>query len=427
MADRSGSPPPPPSLGSAESPPGRDALAAMLGGLLYILLLVTLREILAPLLVLPLALIALWPLRERAGVRTAMGIGLFLTMVWGLKLYGGLLGPFLLALAVAYLLSPLVARLARRGVPRGLAILVVALPPLLAGVALLLLAGPQVWNQAVTIVNAMPRFATTLLEFLAGLRSRLEGLPFLTIEQRVWIRGLDAQELTALLQQNADGLLRAVAEWGLAFLRQLGTIVGFLGYVVVTPVVAFYLLRDWHPLLTFLEDLIPPARRGGVLAFIAEYDESLGRFFRGQLLEATLVGILTGAGLAILGVPSALLIGVIAGLCNLVPYIGMAISVVPALIVALTMPSPLDGLLRVGGVFAVVQFIDGSVTGPRIVGGSVGLHPVVTMLALAFGGAVLGFAGLLLAVPLAVLFKMLGARLLQRYRASGLYAGAAGR
>ena len=129
-------------------------------------------------------------------------------------------------------------------------------------------------------------------------------------------------------------------------------------------------------------------------------------------------------GLAILGVPSALLIGVIAGLCNLVPYIGMAISIVPALIVALTMPSPLDGLLRVGGVFVVVQFIDGSVTGPRIVGGSVGLHPVVTMLALAFGGAVLGFAGLLLAVPLAVLFKMLGARLLERYRASGLYAGA---
>jgi predicted PurR-regulated permease PerM len=249
-------------------------------------------------------------------------------------------------------------------------------------------------------------------------------LPFLTEEQRTWIHTLDAQELATLLQQNADSLLKAVAEWGLAFLRQLGTIVGFLGYVVVTPVVAFYLLRDWRPLLTFLEGLIPMAQRPGVVAFIEEYDESLGKFFRGQLIEATLVGTLTGIGLAVLGVPSALLIGVIAGLCNLVPYIGMAISIVPALIVALTMPSPLDGLLRVGGVFVVVQFIDGSVTGPRSVGGSVGLHPVVTMLALAFGGAVLGFAGLLLAVPLAVLFKLLGVRLLERYRASGLYGGA---
>jgi predicted PurR-regulated permease PerM len=96
---------------------------------------------------------------------------------------------------------------------------------------------------------------------------------------------------------------------------------------------------------------------------------------------------------------------------------------VPALIVALTMPEPIGGLLRVGGVFLVVQFIDGNVTGPKIVGGSVGLHPVATMLALTFGGAVLGFAGLLLAIPLAVLGKMLMARLLAQYRASAVYGG----
>ena len=230
----------------------------------------------------------------------------------------------------------------------------------------------------------------------------------------------------ALLQENADGLLRALAEWGLAFGRRLGTLLGFLGYLVVTPVVAFYLLRDWRPLLGFLEDLIPPTRRPALVAFIEEYDGSLGKFFRGQLIEATLVGILTGTGLAVLGVPSALLIGVIAGLCNLVPYIGIAISAIPALVVALTMDDPVGGLLREGGVFLVVQFIDGSVTGPRIVGGSVGLHPVVTMLALAFGGAMLGFAGLLLAVPLAVLLKMLGSRLLVRYRQSAVYAGGTG-
>jgi predicted PurR-regulated permease PerM len=122
-----------------------------------------------------------------------------------------------------------------------------------------------------------------------------------------------------------------------------------------------------------------------------------------------------------------LLLGVVAGLCNLVPYIGMVISLIPALVVALTMDQPLAGLLRVAGVFAVVQFLDGSVTGPRLVGGSVGLHPVVTMLALALGGSVLGFAGLLLAVPLAVLGKMLGARLVERYRRSAMYAGGVAR
>jgi len=390
---------------------------------LYVLLLVTLREILAPPLVLPLALVALWPLRDRPGVRAAMTIAVVLTVIWGLKLYGGLLGPFLLALALAYLLAPLVARLERRRVSRGLAILLVALPPVIALVVLLLLTGPQVWNQAVTLVHAIPRFAATVLDFLAGVRSRLERLPFLTVEQRVWIHELDAQELARLLQQNADGLLQGLAEWALAFVRRLGTLVGFLGYLVVTPVVAFYLLRDWRPLLEFLEGLIPQSRRPGVVSFIEEYDSSLGKFVRGQLLEATLVGALTGIGLAILGVPSALLLGVVAGLCNLVPYIGMAISIVPALVVALTMSSPLDGLLRVGAVYFVVQFLDNSVTGPRIVGGSAGLHPVATMLALAFGGAALGFVGLLLAVPLAVLVKMLAARLLARYRASAVYAG----
>lgn len=400
-----------------------DALPATLAGLLYILLLISLREILSPVLILPLVLAALWPLRGRAGAQTAMAIAVLLTVFWGLKLYGGLLGPFLLALAVAYLMAPLVGRLERRGVKRGLAIVLVALPPIFATVVLLAFAGPQVWQQAILLVNAIPRFASTLLDFLSGLRSRAELLPFLTEEQRLWLHELNAEQLGTLLQQNADALLREVASWGLAFLRRLGTFFGFLGYLVVTPVVAFYLLRDWKRLLTFLEGLIPPARRPALVDFIEEYDSSLGRFVRGQLLEATLVGCLTGIGLAVLGVPSALLIGVIAGLFNLVPYIGLAVSIVPALVVALTMPDPLGGLLRVGAVFFVVQFIDGSITGPRIVGESVGLHPVVVMLALAFGGAMLGFAGLLLAVPLAVLLKLLGTRLMARYRTSAVYAG----
>jgi predicted PurR-regulated permease PerM len=401
----------------------RDLLPGLLAGLLYVLLLVSVREILVPPLLLPLAVAALWPLRARPGVKPAMAIAGVLTLLWGLKLYGGLLGPFLLALAAAYLLAPLVARLERRGMGRGVAIVLVVLPPVLGGVAFLLYAGPEVWRQATMLANALPRFATTMFEFLSGLRARIEGLAFLTDQQRHWVHAFDAEQLGQLLQQNADALLAQLADWGLALLQRLGTVVGFLGYLVVTPVVAFYLLRDWAPLLAFTEGLIPRAQRGAAVAFIEEYDRALGKFVRGQLIEATLVGTLTGIGLALLGVPSALLLGVIAGVFNLIPYIGLAISVVPAVIVALTMPAPLAGLLRVAVVFLVVQFIDGSVTGPRIVGGSVGLHPVVTMLALAFGGAMLGFAGLLLAVPLAVLVKMIGVRALASYRASAVYAG----
>lgn len=402
----------------------RDILPAILGGLLYILLLLSLRDVLSPALMLPIVIVALWPLRDRPGIKPAMGIAVALTIFWGLKLYGGLLGPFLVAIAVAYLLSPLVARLEARRFPRGVAIMLVVLPPLLLTIVLAAVAGPQLWGQAVSVVNTLPRFATTLIEWIATLRAKIEVLPFLTAEQRLWVHDLDAQQLTLLLQENADAILRELSEWALAFLRQLGTIVGFLGYLVVTPVVAFYLLRDWKTLLIWLESLIPTTHRPAVVSFIDEYDQSLGRFFRGQFLEAGLVGILTGVGLAVLGVPSALLLGAIAGVFNLIPYVGLAISVVPALIVALTMPDPIGGLIRVAIVFGIVQFIDGSVTGPRIVGESVGLHPVVIMLALAFGGAVLGFAGLLLAIPIAVLLRMLGTRLMTRYRASAVYGGA---
>jgi predicted PurR-regulated permease PerM len=402
----------------------RDILPAILGGLLYVLLLVSLRDVLSPPIVLPIALVALWPLRERPGVKAAMGIAVTLTVFWGLKLYGSLLGPFLVAMAVAYLLSPLVARLEARRIPRGAAIVLVVLPPLILTIVVAAIAGPQLWAQAVSVINTLPRFATTLLDWLGTVRSRIEALPFLTVAQRSWLHDLDAQQLTVLLQENADAILRELSEWGLAFLRRLGTLVGFLGYLVITPVVAFYLLRDWRPLIEWLESLIPTTHRPAVVAFIEEYDHSLGRFFRGQFLEAGLVGILTGVGLAVLGVPSALLLGAIAGVFNLIPYVGLAISVVPALVVALTMDDPLSGLIRVAAVFGAVQFIDGSVTGPRIVGESVGLHPVVIMLALAFGGAVLGFAGLLLAIPLAVLLRMVGTRVMARYRASEMYGSA---
>jgi predicted PurR-regulated permease PerM len=401
----------------------RDLVPVAVAGVLFLLLVVSARDILIPPVVFPLLLLVAWPLRGRPGVQAALSVATLLTLLWALQLYGGLLGPFLLALAVAYLLAPLVARLERRGVGRGLAILIVCVPPAALGVALLLIAGPQVWAQAVALVNALPRMATTTLDALERLRAWLEGLRFLTPGQRSWIHQFDAQQLATLIQQNGDDILRGAAAWGWALVRRLGTLVGFLGYAVVTPVVAFYVLRDWRRLIGFLEELIPPSRRGGLVDFIGRYDANLGRFFRGQLIEATLVGTLTGAGLGILGVPNALLLGVTAGLCNLLPYVGLFISLIPAVVVALTMDSPLGGLARVAIVFAVVQFLDGSVTGPRIVGRSVGLHPAVIMLALAVGGTLLGFAGLLLAVPLALLIKMLGQVALERYRQSAVYGG----
>ena len=136
------------------------------------------------------------------------------------------------------------------------------------------------------------------------------------------------------------------------------------------------------------------------------------------------MGVLTGLGFWILGFPYALLLGVVAGVFNIVPYLGLVVSLVPALIIALFSGSVLLSLGKIALVFGVVQLLDSSVIGPRILGESVGLHPVWVILALAVSGFFFGFVGLLLAIPLAVLVKLLLAYGLERYRGSALYRGA---
>lgn len=400
---------------------GRELATRASGLVLLGVLLWTLRAILSPPLVLPLVLAVLWPIRQRSGVGVLMAGAVLLTVAWLLALYGGFLGPFICALGLAYLMAPLVDRLTRRRVPRGLAILVVAVVPLLLLVVVVAVAGPQLWDQLVALGGKIPRVAETVVAWLQGLRDRIGQLPFLTDNQRAQLDTLDAQTLAAFLQSHADQILSRLGQWGLTMGQQVGTLLGFLGYLVVTPVVAFYLVNDWEALLHSLESMVPPARRPVLLGFVHEYDRALGRWLRGQTLEAAIVGILTTVGLMVLGVPSALLLGLIAGAFNLIPFIGFAISLVPALLVALAMDDPGSGLLRVAAVFGVVNFIDANVTGPRFVGGSVGLHPVATMLAMAVGGTLLGLIGFLLAVPLAVLVRMLCARMIQRYKESRIY------
>jgi predicted PurR-regulated permease PerM len=409
-----------------EAGPRREWLAWGAGLLVLVVLLYTLREVLSPPLVLPLFLAVLWPLRRRPGMAALMTGAVLLTVYWLLALYGGFLGPFVCAVVVAYLMAPLVDRLTARRVPRGVAIVLVGIVPLVLIGLMVAIAGPQVWDQVLALGAKVPRVAENVVAWLQGMRDRIANLPFLTAAQRSRLDTLDAQTVRAFLQSHTDEIVGRLGGWGLSLVGQVGTLLGFIGYLVITPVVAFYLVNDWGALIRSIEGMVPPARRPGLNAFLGEYDRAVGRWLRGQLLEATICGTLTTVGLLILGIPSALLLGLIAGAFNLIPFIGFAISLVPALLVALAMDDPGSGLLRVLLVFGVVNFIDANITGPRLVGGSVGLHPVATMLAMAIGGALLGLVGFLLAVPLAVLARMLMQRLMVRYKASGVYGAEVG-
>jgi len=393
----------------------------VLGALLY-----AVRAVLSPLVLLALLLLVLWPERRQPFVGRLLIAAVTVTVLWILSATGSLLAPFLLGLAFAYLLAPAVAWLVRHRVPRALAIVLTLLPFLGGVVLLVVLLVPALERQAVDLAARLPALLQQFGQWLLDIRMRFlaSGPGFLTESQAAWLRNLQPGDLAAMLQQRWSSIGEAAWAAFVGMGRGLGTVVTLVLYLVVTPVVTFYLLASWDRFTGSLAQLVPPARRDDVFGFLREYDRLLGRYVRGALTEAALVAVITGGALALLGFPGALLVGVIAGIGNLIPYVGLVASIIPGILLALVSGAIVPNLLKLGAVFAVEQFIDGSVTGPRIVGGAVGLNPIWVMISIAFFSVLLGFVGLLLAVPLAILVRMVVERAIARYRQSDYFAGA---
>ncbi len=376
---------------------------------------VSVRSTISPILAYGILLLLLRPF---AGTRRHLLVVIaasILLGVWVLETMGGLLAPFILALAIAYILDPAVDVLEKR-MPRGVAIAVLVVPVIGLIAVALVVAAPVLGQQVTSLVERLPDAARTVRDWLAGI-SRID-VPLLPE-----FDFLDPERLRALLEAKQA----EIQEGGLGALlgvgRGLTVVLAVFGYVVLTPILVVYLLRDFDRITARAATMIPPARREVWLGFLTEYDALLSRFLRGQVLAAAIVGILTGVGLWIVGFPYAALIGVIAGVFNLVPYLGLIASVVPVLIIALLSGAVVASLIMAGIVFAIVQFIDSAVTGPRIVGESVGLHPVWVMLALSVGSFFFGFVGLLLAMPAAVFVKLLIRAGMARYQGSRVFHG----
>jgi predicted PurR-regulated permease PerM len=188
-------------------------------------------------------------------------------------------------------------------------------------------------------------------------------------------------------------------------------------------VLTFYLLRDWDRLTRSAATLVPEARRARVVGFAVECDRMISRYLRGQLTVAIAMGVITGVGLWIARFPYAGTLGLIVGVFSVVPYLGLVLSLIPAIFIALVSGSVLISLLKVAVVYGASQLLEASVISPRIVGESVGLHPVFVLLALSLGGFFFGFVGLLLGVPAAAIGKLLVERALRRYKSSDFYRG----
>lgn len=416
--------------GSPLNRPARLAVEVAPIVLLLGLLLYDLRLMLQPMVLFPFLFFLLWPERTSPFGRRLLIVVTLLFGLWLVSTMSGVLTPFVLAFAIAYLLAPAVAWLEARKVPRTAAILLSMLAFFGAFVGLLLILVPEIQRQLFDLVARVPELARRAADWALALRSRVTaggagGL--LTDEQIARLQTIQASDIVGAVSERwediANRLWNAVLGIGRGVGQGLGILLTIIGYFVVAPVVTYYLLKDWHTMMDKCRELVPPAHRDAVFGFLGEYDRTLGRFMRGQVIEAALVAVLTTLGLWVLGFPAAILMGVFAALGNFIPNIGLFLSMIPGLLLALAAPDIGPSLIKLVAVFGVVQFIDASITGPKIVGESVGLNPVWVMLAVLVFGSLLGFLGMFLAVPLAVLVKMFAERALKRYRASAEFGG----
>ena len=403
-------------------------LQAIVALLVFGLLLLSVQELLNPFLLFFVLLVVLIPFRQVPGYVLLVVVAAILTVYWLLTTTGFLLAPFVLGFLVAYVLDPIVDKLVERRLPRSAAIVLLALPVAGVGALALLLGIPALIAQVDQLIQAAPDLVARAGDWLSGIRDRilLAGFPGLDEDVIPDLRALDPAQVVSFLQDSrerlATGALRAVLGLG----RGLGSAATVAGYVVLTPVLTFYLLRDYDRIVAWLRRLLPRGREAEVVEFAREYDGLLSRYLRGQLTVALIIGLLTSTLLFATRFNYPFLLGALAGVMGLIPFLGLVLSIIPAVIVALVSGSVVASLVKVAFVYGAVQILDGTVISPRIVGDSVGLHPVWIVLALSVGGFFFGFVGLLISVPVAVGVKLVTIRGLERYRSSELYRSAEG-
>jgi len=390
------------------------------------LFLFSLQSLLNPFVLFVVFVAALHPFRELKGYNLWVGLAALLTLYWLLSTMGSLVAPFVLSFVLAYILDPLVDRMVTRGLGRSTAILLLGLPVVGGITAILLLAIPAIVGQAGEFIQSVPVLLDRASGFADALAERLAVVDLPGVDEGALadrIRDIDPDAVVAMLQER-QAQIRAAALDGIVGLgRGFGTVLTILSYVVLTPVLTFFLLRDYDGIVAKMKGLLPRDREKAISGFASDYDGLLSAYLRGQVTVALILGALTTVLLLIVQFPYAILLGGLVAVFSLVPYLGLVLSLVPAIVIALVSGNVWASLLKVLIVYGGTQALEGSVISPKIVGESVGLHPVWVVLALSMGGFFFGFVGLLIAVPLAVGVKLIVLRGLDEYRDSGLYQG----
>ncbi|RCW88784.1 AI-2E family transporter [Paracoccus lutimaris] len=335
--------------------------------------------------------------------------GTFAILFLLLWLVGNAVMPFILGAAAAYLLDPVADRLEGMGLSRTLSVVVITIIAALIVVMVFLVVVPVLVRQTSALIETAPAMAEQLMQFL---RTRFP---------QVFTEG------STINNALTDAAHNLSSRAGQLFSTVLGSVMGvvsMLALVVIVPVVTFYLLLDWDRIVARLDELLPREHAPAIRGIATDIDRALSGFVRGQGLVILILGTFYSVGLGLVGLPFGIAIGVMAASLSFIPYVGVIIGGATAIGVA--MFSFWDQPIWIGAVvaiFAIGQMVEGNYLQPKIVGSSIGLHPIWLMLALSVFGTVFGFVGLLVAVPVSAALGVLVRYGVGRYKDSSIYTG----
>jgi len=335
----------------------------------------------------------------------------FLGFVW---IFSDVLLPFIAGMALAYFLDPVADQLEKMGASRIVATAIILAGFLIIFVLFLMVLVPILANQLAGFMERLPDLVIKLQALIASTES-------------TWLRDLIGVEGKSL-QGSINDLMKQGAGWIAAVLQQIWasgkSLVNVLSLLVVTPVVAFYLLYDWDHMVERVDSWLPRDHRETIRGIMGDIDSAVAGFVRGQGTVCLILGLFYAASLTIIGLNFGLLIGLFAGLISFIPFVGSIIGFLLSVGVALVQfwPEYLPIILA-AFTFFVGQFLEGNILQPKLVGEKVGLHPVWLMFALFAFGSLFGFTGMLIAVPAAAAVGVVARYSIGRYLSSELYHG----
>jgi predicted PurR-regulated permease PerM len=343
--------------------------------------------------------------------RLAFWLGLLVVAVLALGLVQGILMPFATGFAIAYVLAPAVAWIERRGIRRSLAALAVLILFLLGLALVLVILVPLIQGQVVQLINRVPYLVGALQDQLSRLMQLLQQ--HLPAEDVTKLRDLLGAKLAEALTWLA-GLVQGMITSSFAILN-------ILSLVVVTPIVTYFLLRDWEKMVALIDSYLPRRSLDTVRGQARLVSDTLVGFVHGQALVCLILGTYYAIALSLAGLASGLALGVLIGVLAIIPIVGVLTGLALAIALAASQYGSWSEILLVAAIFAVGQLAEANFLTPKLIGDRVHLHPLWVIFALFAGGTLYGFVGVLVAVPTAAVIGVLARFALARYRASSLY------